>query len=151
MIERWFRNLKFHIQLGQCSEEKENHLFLWCFFFITFFKNFYWSIVDLQRCVSFRCTAKWICYTYTYIHSFFKKINLFIYFIFGCVGSSLLWAGFLWLQRTGATLHCGARASHRGGFSCCRAQALGSRASCRLSSCGSWALECRLSSCGARA
>ena len=38
-------------------------------------------------------------------------------FIFGCVGSSLLCAGFLWLQRAGATLRCGARASHCGGFS----------------------------------
>ena len=45
------------------------------------------------------------------------------------------------------------RASHCDGFSCCEAQALGAWASvvvaCRLSSCGSWALEHRLSSCGA--
>ena len=33
--------------------------------------------------------------------------------------------GFLYLGQMGATVHCGARASHRGGFSCCRAQALG--------------------------
>ena len=62
---------------------------------------------------------------------------------------------FLWLQRAGATLRCGARASHCGGFSCCGAQALGMRASVvvtrGLSSCGSRALERRLSSCGARA
>ena len=45
---------------------------------------------------------------------FFK--NLF----FDCVGSSLLCAGFLQLQRAGATLCCGARASHCRGFSCCR-------------------------------
>ena len=32
------------------------------------FYNFVWSIVDLQCCVSFRCTAKWFKYTYTYIH-----------------------------------------------------------------------------------
>ena len=30
---------------------------------------FYWHIVDLQCCVSFRYTPKWISYTYT--HSFF--------------------------------------------------------------------------------
>ena len=28
------------------------------------------QIVDLLYCVSSRCTAKWISYTYTYIHSF---------------------------------------------------------------------------------
>ena len=52
-------------------------------------------------------------------------------------------------------LCCGARASHCGGFSCCRARALGLWASIvvarMLSSCGSWAPEHRLSSCGARA
>ena len=34
------------------------------------FFNSYWSIVDLQCWVSFRYTAKWISYTYTYIYSF---------------------------------------------------------------------------------
>ena len=83
-----------------------------------------------------------------------------ILFFFGWVGSSLLQAGFLYLWRAGATLCCGARASHCGawashccGFSCCRAQALGARTSVvaahGLSSCGSRALEHRLSSCGA--
>ena len=84
---------------------------------------------------------------------FYKFIYLFI--IFGGVGSALLGAGFLQLWRAGATLHCGARASHCSGFSCCRARALGARASVvvarGLSSCVSWALERRLSSCGARA
>ena len=55
-------------------------------------------------------------------------INLFIYlfiylFIFGCVGSSPLCEGFLQLQRAGATLHRGARASHHRGLSCCGAEA----------------------------
>ena len=31
----------------------------------------YWSIVDLQCCVSFSCRAKRFSYTYTYIYSFF--------------------------------------------------------------------------------
>ena len=55
----------------------------------------------------------------------------------------------------GATLGCSVRASHCGGFSSCRAWALGARASVvvarGLSSCGSQALERRLSSCGTRA
>ena len=63
--------------------------------------------------------------------------------------------GFLWLQRVGATLCCGARASHCGGFACCGARAVGARTSvvvaCGLCNCGSWALERRLSSCGAPA
>ena len=48
----------------------------------------------------------------------------FIYlFIYGCVGSSFLCDGFLQLWQVGATLHCGARASHYRGLSCCGAQA----------------------------
>ena len=82
----------------------------------------------------------------------FLKIYLFYLFIFGCVRSSLLCTGFLQLWHAGATLRCGARASHCGGFSCCGARALGLRASVvtahGLSSCGSRTLECRLSSCG---
>ena len=31
VIEIWFRNFKFYIQLGQCLEEKENYLLLWYF------------------------------------------------------------------------------------------------------------------------
>ena len=54
-----------------------------------------------------------------------------------------------------ATLRCGARASHSGGFSCCGAWSLGAQASVvvahGLSSFGLRALERRLSSCGARA
>ena len=37
----------------------------------------------------------------------------------------MLRVGFLWLGQVGAPLCCGAQASHCGGFSCCRAQALG--------------------------
>ena len=83
-------------------------------------------------------------------------LNKFIYF-FICLFVAALGlhccAHFLQLWRAGATLRCGVWASHCGGFSCCGARALGTRASVvvarGLSSCGSWALECRLSSCGA--
>ena len=80
---------------------------------------------------------------------FFFKIFICL-FIYGRVGSSSLRAGFLWLQRAGATLRFSARASHCLGLSHCRAWALGTQASVvvarGLSSYGSQALECRLSS-----
>ena len=86
-----------------------------------------------------------------FYRNFFKKINLFIY---GRVGSSLLRTGFPQLRRERAILRCGAQASHHSGFSCCGARALCARASvvvaCRLSTCGSWALERRLRCCGAQ-
>ena len=70
---------------------------------------------------------------------FYKFIYLFIWlrwvFVAAC-GLSLVAA-------SGATLRCGARASHCGGFSCCRARALGAWASVVVAR--------RLSSCGARA
>ena len=85
-------------------------------------------------------------------HILYNYIFMCVYF-FGCVGSSLLRTGFLQLQRAGATLWCGAQASHCRGFSCCRAGALGTRPSevmaRGLSSFGSRALEHRLSSCDA--
>ena len=62
---------------------------------------------------------------------------------------------FIYLFLAVLGLRCGVRPSHCRGFSCCRAQALGMRASVvvahGLSSCGLQALERRLSSCGARA
>ena len=62
--------------------------------------------------------------------------------------------GLYLVAASGGYSHCGAWASHCGGFSCCAARALGAWASViaarALSSCDLWALECRLSSCGAR-
>ena len=58
---------------------------------------------------------------------FKRKVSPF-FFLFGCIGSSLLRVGFPQLRQGGATVHCDARASHCSGFSCCGAQALGERA-----------------------
>ena len=80
-------------------------------------------------------------------HFLFLFFNiLFVYL--GCSGSLLLRVGFLYLQRVGflylqATPYCGARTSHCGGFSYCRAQALGAQASVvaahKFRSCGTQA------------
>ena len=44
--------------------------------FFMFLKKCFWNIVDLQFCVSFRCTAKSFSCTYTYIHSFSDSFPL---------------------------------------------------------------------------
>ena len=64
-----------------------------------------------------------------FIYFFYINFLILFIFIFGCVGSSLLRAGFLWLRQVGATLSCGVQASHCSGFSYCGARALGTRAS----------------------
>ena len=58
-------------------------------------------------------------------HSFFFLIILFL----SALGLRCCAQAFLRLWRAGATLHCGAWASHCSGFSCCRARALGTQAS----------------------
>ena len=78
--------------------------------------------------------------------AFFFKI-LFIYFHFcSCWVFRCSFKGFLQLRQAGATLCCGAWASHCCGFSCCRASVIGCVG---FSSCDSQALELRHSSGGA--
>ena len=71
-------------------------------------------------------------------------------FCFGCAASSLP-PGLSLVQQVWAALHYSVEASS-GGFSSCRAQALGAWASVLaahgLSSCGSRVLECGLGNCG---
>ena len=87
-------------------------------------------------------------------HIFFLKslmrmvqFYLFIY-LFGCIGSLLLCADFLQLQRVGAPLRCGAQASHCGDL---LLQSTGSRCA-GFSSCITRALKhAGFSSCGTQA
>ena len=95
--------------------------------FLVFFKvnSFYWFC--WHDCIFFL-----IYFIYLFI---LAALGLLIYliYLFCC-------AGFLYLRRAGATLRCGAWASHCGGFSCCGAWSLGAWVSVvvarRLSSCG---------------
>ena len=64
---------------------------------------FYWSIVDLQCHVSFRCTAKWFIYIYVYIYIYFFQI-LFHYrllqdieYSFLCYTVDLCWLSILYI------------------------------------------------------
>ena len=59
----------------------------------------------------------------------FVFINLFIYLSMAVLGLHCCARAFSSCGELGATLRCGARAAHCGGFSCCGAQALGARAS----------------------
>ena len=69
----------------------------------------------------------WISFSLSSIKSFFLiflKIIIYLFIhLFGCVGSSLPCEGLLQLRQAEATLHCGARAPHHCGLSCCGAQA----------------------------
>ena len=91
----------------------------------------------------------WQTILYGPIYLLILKIILFL---FGCAKSLLLLGHFSSCGKQGLLSSCGARASHRSGFSCCRAWAQGVWASVvaapGLSSCSSWALEHRLTSCG---
>ena len=85
------------------------------------------SIVHLPLCQALGCPITCaLCYFLFFFLKEGSTFYLFIYlfnFIFGCVGSSFLCKGFLQLRRVGATLHCGAQASHCRGLSRCGAQA----------------------------
>ena len=72
-------------------------------------------------------------------NDFFFFFNLFL----AALGLCCCTQAFSLVAAKGATLRCSVRASHCGGLSCCRAQALGAWASV--------VVACRLSSCGARA
>ena len=79
-----------------------------------------------------------------YQYIFINLRNNFIYlFIFGCSGSLLLYRVFSSWGEQGLLSSCIMRVPQCGGFSCCRAQALGAQASVAvahgLSSCSSWA------------
>ena len=73
--------------------------------------------------------------------SFFK--NKFIYFIFGCIGSSLLGTGFLQFQQAGVLFIVVSGLLSTVASLCCGARALGTQASAvvarGLSSCGAQA------------
>ena len=101
--------------------------------FLLFWIIHSFNVVDLWMYVVLFIFISHICYKYYLvpIHNLFIKYKFiyFILFIFGCVGSSLLRAGFLQLRRAGSTLRCRAQASHCSGFSCSGPCALGARAS----------------------
>ena len=101
-------------------------------------------------------------HSYSHRPSQHFKINIlfffliyFIYLFLAALGLCCYARAFSSCSELGATLHCGVRASHWGGFSGCRARALGAQASVvvarGLSSCGSRGLERSLSSCGTQA
>ena len=82
--------------------------------------------------------GKFLIYTGGEVHimRFSKKLINFYFWLHQVFVAAHEW-GLFQLRRAGATLHRGARASHCGGFSCCRARALGAG----FSSCGAWAQQ----------
>ena len=103
-----------------------------------------WSLMlhsPPQHPLSTLCSAEKVNGSFFFLINLFILLFYFIYLLFlAALGLCCCVRAFLWLRRVGATLRCGARASHSGGFSCCRARALGAQASVvvahGLSSCG---------------
>ena len=95
--------------------------------------HFISSSTLISTCNSAGC----LCFTFIFLKF------IYLLFMFGCTGSLLLRAGFLYLWRAGPILHCSVQASHCSGFSCCGAWDLDLWASVvvarRLSSCGTQA------------
>ena len=65
-------------------------------------------------------------YTHIYTYTLYEHIYIYIFFFINYFW--LCWVfvsvrGLSLVAARGATLHCGARASHYRGLSCCRAQA----------------------------
>ena len=54
----------------QSSQSNANGLLVSSELFFLKKKHFYWHVVDLQRCVSFRHTAKRVSFAYAHLHSF---------------------------------------------------------------------------------
>ena len=48
-----------------------------------FLNLFYWSIADLQCCINFCCTAKWVIYVYIYTHTYSFSYSFPLWFITG--------------------------------------------------------------------
>ena len=86
----WLLSTVYPLIVGTFSVSTEKFLvqncrvktpYLACFvsFFLTLI--FYWSIVDLQCCVSFWCTSKWFSSTYAFIQSFSDSFHIWTAYI----------------------------------------------------------------------
>ena len=73
--EKWTASISFLLRencLKYVSMIMYRLIFSFYFYFIFPLLIFYWSIVDLQHYISFRCTAQWFSFTYVYISILFQ-------------------------------------------------------------------------------
>ena len=63
--------------------------------YISFFKSFYWSIVELQCCVSFRCTALFLYQVYSIILNISSSVLKVLLPLFGALVWFLLCLSFI--------------------------------------------------------
>ena len=82
------------------------------------------QIADLQDRYSLETTFfDYIGFLFIYLFIYYK----FIYLFLAALGFRCCTRAFSSCCERGATLRCGARTAHCGGFSCCGARALGTR------------------------
>ena len=82
----WIKNITLYVK--HPSLLFKSMLFIWCWLSFNTFLYFYWSVADLQCCVSFRCTVKWMS---LYIYPLFVIQTITEYW----VGFSVLHSSFL--------------------------------------------------------
>ena len=101
-------------------QQSDSDIFSYLFFQIIFCYRLLQDIEYSSLCYT---GGPSIYFIYSSVSLFFGgPLNKFDIFAFGCAGSSLRRGLFLLV---GASLHCSVQSAHSGGFSSCRAWALG--------------------------
>ena len=108
------------------------------------FSHFRNICISHQSCILYVCIL-YVCILYV-SRVFFFFLNIYL-FNFGCVGLRYCMGFFSSCGEQRPLSGCSAQASHCGGSSCCRAQAL---ELADFISCSSQALQDRLKNCGPR-
>ena len=110
LLQNWLTQCKYITHLDKYSIELQMHILIKQMRLFYFLNLFLYSWMGITYCL---CK----------LHFFLRLVYFWLCWVFVAV------CGLSLVQRVGATLHCGARATHCSGFCCCGAQPVGAQAS----------------------